>query len=189
MYLLSETIPEGEHDAYADIAIGALDLLTLYDRLVDAIGWAARDSLRKQRERETADLTFEAFRGARESETGALFVRPAAHLGVPGDRRHFAGVYKQVNCTRIHIAHASDMVADTRKGVAGIAITYYFQQKIRLGCLDNKSWVTKSLLERRCREAEWMLLHVAWCREYLGQRADVYTPPPGAPTTPPPAKP
>ena len=189
MYLLSDTIPEGEREAYADIAISALDLLTLYDRLVDAIGWFARKSLHGKPERETADLTFDAFRRARESEIGGLFVRLADHLQVPGERTEFTSVYARVNATRNHIAHASDMVADTRAGKAGIAITYYWGHRKRLGSLDGKSWVSKGLLAKRYREAEWMLLHVAWSRAHLGISPDEYTPPEGAPKVSPPTKP
>jgi hypothetical protein len=189
MYLLSETILEGEQEKYALVAIGALDLLTLYDRLLDVIGWFARDSLLTHPERETNRLTLCSFRNARDGERGALFVKLANHLEVPGDRSNFVNVYKRVGRVRNYIAHASDMVAMTKNGQAGIAITYYKNDEGRLGDLDNNSWVSKGLLTRRCREAEGLLLHVDWCREHLGQRGGFYALHAGGPKQAPAARP
>ena len=189
MYLLSDTVPDGEDAAYAEVAMRVLDLLTLDARVLDSIGFFARNSLLNHPENRTASLTFEEFKKARDGDKGKFFVALADHLQVPGDRARFNNAFFRVNRTRNYIAHAKDMVAMTKASGPGIAITYYKSKEGRLTILGGESWVSLRLLKERRADLEWMLLHVAWGRQYLKQPVGVYAPAAGELTAPPPPRP
>lgn len=167
MNLLSESVPADERGAYGDLAIAALDLLTLYDRLLDMIGWFARNGLRSVLTPALAYLAQQGGKAARDVDKGEYFVKLADGLGASGDRSEFVNTFKRVAGTRNYIAHASDMVAVTSNREPSIAMTYYHGDERKLGNLDGKSRITKRLLARRLLEASWLISHVEWARQSL----------------------
>lgn len=177
--------------AYGELAIAVLDMLALYDRLLDVMGWFARDTLD-----DVADLddetkeNLERIIHGRDGDGARLFVRVADRLELPGDRSQFVNNFKRLKAARDHVAHASAMNAMTRDGVPSIGIPYYQSRQARVGSLDGgRSSITLRLVRNRIRDARWMLQHVQWGEVHFGQFGGPVSFEDEAPTAPPPGSP
>jgi hypothetical protein len=186
VYLLSDSIRDDDRPAYGELAIKILDLLTLWDRLLDNLYWVAAEWLHADDARQNV-IGDTPLRKQRELDLLRIVLDIASREAIPGDRSNVAATFRRVQATRHHIAHASAMNAMTENGQPRIGIPHYADNK-RVGTLDGgKSTITVSLVTRRIGDAHWLLEHVDWVRHRLGQfggplASDVAyeAPPPGA---------
>jgi len=186
MRLLSDSMADEDRADFGDLALAVLDLFALYDRVLDVIWWFGRDTFRADHDSETPSLSLEHFRRERDGEQGRLFVRLANQLNIPGDRSNFAAVFSRVKDTRNHIAHAPEMNATTHNGHVAIGIPFYQQNAARVRALDGPSLITLPLVQKRVRNAHWLLQHVDWCRVHMDQFGGPMSYAENAPTSPPP---
>lgn len=168
MYLLSDSIQDAERRAYGEMAIKILDLLVLWDRLLDNMFWVASEWRPADGAREKI-LGLTPLRKQREVDLLRIVLDIASQERVDGDRSNVVATFKRLQATRHHIAHASAMNAMTTNGQPRIGIPYYAGNK-RVATLDGgESTISTSLITKRLAEAEWLLEHVDWLRHRLGQ--------------------
>jgi hypothetical protein len=168
MYLLSDSIQDADRRNYGEMAIKILDLLVLWDCLLDNMRWVAGDWRR-------ADATHKKILGAtplrkrREIDLLRIVLDIASRERVSGDRSNVFATFERLQATRHHIAHASAMNAMTANGQPRIGIPYYAGNK-RVETLDGgESTISTSLVTKRVADAQWLLEHVDWLRHQLGQ--------------------
>lgn len=170
MRLLSDSIPEDDQTLYGELAIELLDLLVLWDRLLDNLSWFASE----WRAAHPDDSTEMPIAGQhvpriRDVDRCTIFLRLANKSSVTGDRSDFVAVFNRVKDTRHHVAHAMAMNAMSLPGQARIGIPYYNGNR-RVKSLDGgKSVITLALVGKRKRAAVWLIDHVEWARVSEGQ--------------------
>jgi hypothetical protein len=168
VYTLSDTVTDDDRTEYGGLAIKILDLLTLWDRLLDNLYWVAAEWVTEDRSREKY-LHEGKLRLRRDDDAARDFLSLSRESEASGDRSLFLNVFRRVQQTRHHIAHASAMNAMRQDGVAAIGIPYYADNK-RVRSLDGgRSTVTMALVRKRLRDLEWLLHHVDWVRGELHQ--------------------
>lgn len=168
MYTLSDSISEEDRHLYGALAIRLLDLLTLWDRLLDNLYWVAAEWVAANSSHATL-LQDGELRRRRDDDAARDFLTLSRESGVSGDRALFLNVFRRVQQTRHHIAHAGAMNAMTDDGVASIGIPHYAGNK-RVRSLDGqRSTITMALIQKRSRDLEWLLHHVDWVRMSLDQ--------------------
>src|SRR4051794_38816543 len=68
--LLSDSVPDDERAAYGGLALASLDLLALFDRLLDVMDWFTRDSLTADPALGAGQSLREVFATTREGDKG-----------------------------------------------------------------------------------------------------------------------
>ena len=188
MHLLSDSITDEDRHLYGELAIGILDLLTLYDRTLDSIGWFVAGWLQDHPggERE-AGVSLSTWGRERDGDRAAAFVRIADLAEVPGDRTLFVNAFNRVKNTRDHFAHAPAMNAMTTDGAARIGVPHYHENRRVRGLDAQRSSVDLAQIRKRIRESEWLMQQVNFAIHNTGQRGGPFA---GSPrqTTPPPAR-
>jgi len=170
MYLLSDSITDDDRHLYGELAIRILDLLALWDRLLDCMYWIVAE--RRAVNARSVQLTTgqASLRKLRDLELARMVLTAAEREHVSGDRGNFLAAFRRVQAVRHHVAHAMAMNAmTTETHQPRIGIPHYADNP-RLGALDGgQSTITQKLMEKRLRDVNWLLEHVDWIRLSLNQ--------------------
>ncbi len=189
MHLLSDSITDDDRHLYGELAINVLDMLTLYDRVLDSIGWFVTGWLRAHPPREEdAGVALETWTRGRDGDRAAAFVQVSALAEVPGNRTHFVNAFKRVKNARDHFAHASAMNAMTSDGVARIGIPHYARNPRVNGLDARRSSLDFAQVRKRIRDGHWMMQHVNFAIHWTRQRGGPFAQSP-VQTSPPSANP
>lgn len=188
MHLLSDSITDEDRHLYGELAIGILDLLALYDRVLDSIGWFVAGWLQDHSGGdEDAGVSLSTWGRERDGDRAAAFVRITTLAGLPGDRTHFVNAFNRVKNTRDHFAHAPAMNAMTADGVARIGVPHYHGNRRVLGLDGQRSSIDLAQIRKRILDGEWLMQQVNFAIHSTGQGGGPFA---GSPrqTTPPPAR-
>jgi len=169
MPLTFEELEPERRAEFGELAILALEIMTLYARVIENIGWVVGESTRNSDDHRELRSDYPK---SPEVERPKTFLEIVNAQDVSGDRSQFLIVFNRVKATRDHLAHALIMYA-SESGPVRVSIPYYKDGNgdRRRKTLDaGKSAITTALATKRIKELKWLLAHVEWVRLQLDQR-------------------